>query len=39
MDELGMFEDADDVSHHLDTHVIENVLHSGRNAWSIVFQA
>ena len=37
MDDLGMLEDADDISHHLDTHVIENILHSGRN--TSVFQA
>ena len=26
VDLLGMFQDADDISHHLNAHVIENIL-------------
>ena len=27
VDLLGMFQDADDIPHHLNAHVIENILH------------
>ena len=35
VDLLGMFQDADDISHHLNAHVIENILKDSMETQSV----